>query len=299
MGSEEPDRTVKDLTSQPIAATPGDSASAHNLVNGRHLNPIHVWAAGSGAPLRFGDNDARLPNQGGGDQPFGQDNWLVSFEFTNFSDLANKLGGKQFDLPSFACDNSWFRCGPIEENQITRLAILAHGAPGGVDIDNKSGWDIKVSVSEDSQMLNAGTIVRYSNQFDQILNVLAYRAKVFFMCCRTGSGKEGDEFLKAVSRRWESKEIFVVGYKSILYSGAQRKKGAQGVSCYPGVRETHYSNHKEAGFPTRYYETPSAWNDLGVLPWATESTPHATVAWRGMIMRNGVEANFDGTAPSR
>ncbi|MDI1431328.1 hypothetical protein [Polyangium sorediatum] len=291
MGSE-------DLVSQPIAATPGDSDSAHNLVNGRHLNPIHVWAAGKGAPLRFNDNDARLPDRGGGDKPFGQDNWLVGLDFANFADLGNKLGGGQFQLPSFVCKNLMFACGPIEENQITRLAILAHGAPGGVDIDNTTGWDLKLDVATAPEMLNAGTFSKYAVPLDQILRVLAFRATVFFMCCRTAADKPGEEFLKAISARWASKEVFVVGYKTILYCGSQGKKGAFGGSCYPGARETHYGNHKY-GNVVRPYETLSGWNDLVANPWATEITPHATMAWRGRIMKDGAAPLDGGSFPGQ
>jgi len=100
------DQSVRSTIADPVAATPGGwakSTPASNLVNGRHLNPINVWAAGIGTPLRFSDSDARLPEQGGGDRAFGQDNWLIGVDFANFADLANKLGGGQLDLPSFAC----------------------------------------------------------------------------------------------------------------------------------------------------------------------------------------------------
>lgn len=301
MGSgDSREQSVRMTIADPIAATPAGwskPAPASNLVNGRHLNPINVWAAGIGTPLRFADGDARLPEQGGGDRVFGQDNWLLGVDFANFADLANKLGGGQLELPSFACKNWISSCGPIEENQIQRLAILAHGGPGGVDIDNTVGRDMDTSVATDTRMLNASTISKYAAQFDQLMHVLAYRAKVFFMCCLTGAGTEGDEFLKAVSLRWESKEILVVGYKSVLYCGMQNKKGSAGASCYPGARETHYSNNKQGGGP-RYYETSEGWNNLSVLPWATESTPHATIAFRGILLKQGIDANPWGAAPS-
>ncbi|HRI65216.1 MAG TPA: hypothetical protein PK156_13295 [Polyangium sp.] len=301
MGNEDSqDKSVRSTTAAPIAATPGGwskSAPASNLVNARHLNPINVWAAGIGTPLRFADSDARLPEQGGGDRVFGQDNWLIGVDFANFADLANKLGGGQLELPRFACKNWISSCGPIEENQIQRWAILAHGGPGGVDIDNTVGRDMDTSVATDGRMLNASTISKYAVQFDQLMHVLGYRAKVFFMCCLAGAGTEGDEFLKALSLRWEPKEILVVGYKSVLYCGAQNKKGSAGASCYPGARETHYSNNKQGGAP-RYYETSDGWNNLSVLPWTTEATPHATIAFRGTLLKRGIDGNPWGVAPS-
>ncbi|MDC0740676.1 hypothetical protein [Polyangium mundeleinium] len=165
-------------------------------MNGRHLNPIHVWAAGIGTPLRFSDNDARLPNPGGGDQPFGQDNWLVGVDFANFADLGNKLGGGQLDLPSFVCKNMLFACGPIEENQNTRLALLAHGAPGGIDIDNTTGRDMDTSVVHDPRMLNAGTISKYTTPLDQIERVLAYRGLLHVLFDRGRKAMEQERNLR-------------------------------------------------------------------------------------------------------
>jgi hypothetical protein len=111
------------------------------------------------------------------------------------------------------------------------------------------------------------------------------------MCCLTGADTVGDEFLLAVSERWADKEITVIGFRSVLFCGLQGRKGEAGASCYPGARETHYSNNKVAGAPQRYYEKPDAWNDLTALPWASERTPHATMAFRKMILKQGSPAS--------
>src|SRR6185437_11881029 len=94
------------VTAPTVSATPGDStAPAQNNVQSPHPNPINLWAAGIGTPLRFDDNDARLPNQGGGDQTFGQDAWQVGLDFKDFAHLGDLLGGGQFSLPNFVCKN--------------------------------------------------------------------------------------------------------------------------------------------------------------------------------------------------
>lgn len=273
-----------------VSATPGDGTTeANNTVQGPHLNPIHLWAGGIKAPARYLDPDARLPDPAGGDQPFGQAGWHVCLEFKDFAHLGDLLGGGQFELPSFVCRNSLSKCGPIEENQIARLAIVAHGGPGGIDINGTVGRDL-ASAATDSTLLNLGTLSRYSKQFDQILKVLAFRAKVFFMSCQTGAGHDGEEFLKAVSNLWATKEVIVIGYKSVLYTNAAAMHpGWRGsTECFPGVRETQYSNTTH-GNDVRYYETTAAWNDLALLPWASESTLHATQAFRGVLLKVGQE----------
>lgn len=301
--------TPDPIKAPPINAAPGDGAvPAQTNVQTRHLVPVRIWAAGIKTPLRFDDKDVRLEEEdrNQGDKTYGQDGWDVGLDFANFEDLGEKLGNKKFILPSFIDEprdwrgehgfkklkNVFSDYGPIEENQITRLAIFAHGAPGGLDIDGSVGRDMDGAVATDPTMLNVTTIGKYSKQFDQIQKVLAFRAKVFFMCCLTGAETVGDEFLKAVSVRWQDKEITVIGFRSVLYcnGAAQAKKGSSGSSAFPGARETHYSNNKVVGAPTRYYEG-TGWNDLTTLPWASERTPHATQAFKGFILKQGTPSN--------
>lgn len=102
----------------------------------RHPRPISLWSAnGINAPLNHSDNDARLPEPGQGDKPIGQDGWEAALEFSNFADLANKLTSSADELPEFVCGNWIFDCGPVDPYQIRRLAILAHGGPGLLDVN--------------------------------------------------------------------------------------------------------------------------------------------------------------------
>ncbi len=50
-----------------------------------------------------------------------------------------------------------------------------------------------------------------------------------------------------------------------------------------------YPNHKVPGMPTRDYETLAVWNDLTRLPWASENSPHAKVAFKGVLITNRPE----------
>jgi hypothetical protein len=260
-----------------------------------HLRPVHLWAAGIKTPLRHLDGDGRLEEgERNTDQLYGQNNWHVALEFKDFAHLADLLGGGAFNLPSFVCGNTTFDCGPIEENQIARLAICAHGAPGAIDMDGIAGKDL-MSGDTDPTLMNEMTLSRYLADFAKIERVLQPRSKVFFVSCITGADVVGENFLKAISLVWAAKEIMVFGFRSVLYAGPgkaqERLTLTSTSSCYPGVRETHYSNLKMGGAP-RYYEVMSSWNDLVVLPWASEHTPHAVMAYKGFILKQGASAVF-------
>lgn len=261
----------------------------------RHPNPIRVWAGNRNGPLRYdgADGDARLAEEDrdtGADQPYGQSGWDVTVDFGTFDHLARLLAGGEFELPSYLCKNWFLNCGPIEENQIERLGILAHGIAGGIAVDGASSPLDKVPGrsmlgKDDPLLLNVNTIDRYLDSFRKIERVLAHRAKVLLVSCCSGQGSDGAELMRMISRVWSSKEVFVIGYSTILFSSGDRpplgqRKGVR--DYYPGVRETHDCAH---GDKTRYYRKPEHWLDLSLLPWASEFTPHAIVAYRGLILK--------------
>jgi hypothetical protein len=152
MGDENQPAPRPPVMGPAISATPSDAGSpAQTNVQVRHPVPVRLWAAGIKTPLRYDNKDARLDedDRGQGDKPYGQDGWQVGLDYANFEDLGEKLGNGKFILPSFINEPSdwlgWHGVeklkagftdyGPVEENQIERLAIFAHGAPGGLDID--------------------------------------------------------------------------------------------------------------------------------------------------------------------
>jgi hypothetical protein len=263
-----------------------------------HDNPINVWTAGIKTPLRHYDRDARLPDPGLGDKAFGQDGWTVAFEFSNFADLANKLGKGAFSLPPFVCKNYISDCGPIEEFQVVRLAIVAHGAPGAVDVDGifKSAADAdeadkNVPPTLNPRLLNILTLKsgKYQKKIDLIRRCLHDRSKVFLMGCRIASGTEGKEFLIALSEQWPGTEVVAISTIGYQDGAKQSKTGSTGSSSYPGMRDTTYTSHKKPGFPIRDYEKLDVWNNLKKLPWVNigpgrPTSPHVTVAFNGFII---------------
>lgn len=291
-------------------AEPPATSTVPDEVRYQNPNPISLWASSNKVHLRHSDNDVRLPNNDWRDRTVGQARWMVGLDFSNFAHLGNCLANGGFSLPAFVCGNTLRSCGPITENQICRLAIHAHGAPGAVDVDGVLSFSQNGSGADQPNLLNLTTMNRYSRQLDQVFWALGYNARVFFMSCVTASGNDidqtpwygstkgraGETLLKQLSERWIDKNVTVIAFTTVGYTGSsQLKPGTQGASCYAGMRETTYAENRDprATYPApRPYETPEYWNDLSKLPWASEYTPHATIAQRGMILKRGLDGTF-------
>lgn len=254
-----------------------------NALYPRHPAELFLWAAGVGTPCRYVDNDPRLEKPGKGDTTKGQDGWSVALEFSNFANLAKLLGG-DFMLPAHCCNNLWQKCGAIDDNQIRRLGIVAHGGAGLIDIDSVTGVDCDTN-GPDSRYMTAANIANWDAHFATILKKLAWRSTVMMMSCTAANGPDGEVLMKAISLKWAAKEVYVVGYRSILYSdagkGAQAKGGGSG-SCYAGCRETHVGSRTGAGSYKR------EWNDLTLLPWADLNTMHSRIAHKGALIKDGL-----------
>ena len=258
-----------------------------------HPNPLAVWTAGAQTPLRFSDLDGRLPVPMAGDVPNGQDGWPVAVDFSNFADLADKLSGGKFNMPSHVCGNSVFSCPPIEPNQVFRLAITVHGAPGVADVDGvfASARDANVAALDDQRFLNTTTL--NSGKFDASLSKIEtcfHDSTIeFLMGCRIGFGVEGDNFLAALSKRWDGARVAAISTIGFQDGGRQAKLGQAGSSAFPGMRDTRFTNHQVPGSPPRDFERLAVWNDLKHLPWVSERSPHVKIAFRGVLVKRTPE----------
>ncbi|HYP75020.1 MAG TPA: hypothetical protein VER12_03660 [Polyangiaceae bacterium] len=258
-----------------------------------HPNPLAVWTACLKTPQRFSDLDGRLPQPNGGDLPIGQDGWSVAFDFSNFADLADKLSGGTFNMPSHVCGNALFSCPPLEQNQVFRLAITVHGAPGVADVDGvfASAAAANVATQDDDRFLNVATLK--SGKFDASLSKIEQcfhdNTIVFLMGCRIAAGVEGNTFLQALSQRWDGVRVAAISTIGFSDGARQAKFASQGSASYPGMRDTRFTNHKVQGGPTRDFETLAVWNDLKRLPWAGERSPHVKIAFRGVLIKRTPE----------
>ncbi|HEY3743010.1 MAG TPA: DUF4347 domain-containing protein [Bryobacteraceae bacterium] len=203
-----------------------------------------VWAYSKAAPGKTCE-DARLLGGGtniqypaGNDQ--GQGGWEIGLMFETFSDLATKLKA-------------------LQEN-ITRLAINLHGAPGVID-----------ALSDGSGMDFAKLWARFSNELTSINQKLSAGAIVLIMGCNVALGKEGDNFLTQLSDK-AFRGHKVVGFTTI---GETMRQYRRGESCSEaGMRDSPY------GSPSENQPTVQAEREKEVLtlPWASESSPHAKIA---------------------
>ena len=256
-------------------------------------NPLAVWTAGAQTPLPFSDLDGRLLQPNAGDTPSGQDGWPVAFSFGNFADLAAKLSGGTFSMPSHVCGNTLFSCPPIESNQVFRLAITVHGAPGVVDVDGvfASPAAADVATQDDDRFLNVSTLKsgKFDDSLAKIESCFHDSTIVFLMGCRIAAGVEGDTFLEALSRRWDGARVAAISTIGFSDGARQAKLGQAGSSAFPGMRDTQFTNHKVQGGPTRDFETLAVWNNLRRLPWASEKSPHIKIAFRGVLIKRTPE----------
>jgi hypothetical protein len=233
--------------------------------------PVTIWASGTSSPHSC-DPDPRLPS----DTPKGQAGWDMGIKFSSFADLAKQLhGNRQAHLDGGT---------PILDHEVSRLAFVAHGAPGIVDVDQKTTGTQGEPIPADTVSLTVARLGAYAAELDSIARALRHDSVVILASCQAGDGKEGEALLKALSRRWPT--TFVVGLRSLAaVPNGNRKPGS--ILMFAGVRDTKYTNGAKAPNTVRDYENPTMIADLNALPWMSETSRHATVARDGNIIRRG------------
>jgi hypothetical protein len=208
----------------------------------------------------------------------GQAGWDVGVHFGSLKSLASKLSHKPIALPNFICGNLFQDCAPLQPGQISRLAINAHGDSGEVRINGRNN-----PVSLTPLTLISDADLRTDLGF--IRDVTDPTATILFIGCLAGHSLGGTELLIALSLFMPGRKI--VGFATICYSHGAR----QGRRGSIGFTE---AGMRDSGFvvPSSSQEAEDArfdpiWNDLSVLPWASEFSPHAKMALNGIIIRGG------------
>jgi hypothetical protein len=221
-----------------------------------------VWAYSLNSPGNTCE-DARLLGDGSVLYPYGnergQAGWDYGLDFSGVGDLSIKLGKLKAD----------------KDISIIRLAINLHGLPGKIDANSLG--------TEDGMLDFKRLVPHYFSQLCLINRTLSSGAIVLFMGCNVGKGEEGSEFLMKLSDQVFSGHK-VVGFTTISETMQQyRSKGCS----EPGMRDTPYENPSE-GMPTLKLEREK---ELLTLPWASEESPHAKVAFNGKIIKAPTEAS--------
>jgi hypothetical protein len=261
------------------------AAAAHTPAIQSNQPCRRLGVSGGATPHTVAD-DPRLPGNPTTDTPQGQAGWDVGIrepygttvpgETPVFKRLANFLQ-PGMSLPDHVGG------GVLQEHQIKRLAIVAHGRPGIMDADQfEAGFGLGGARPQASRSLTISRFSEYEDSLSKLRTVLARDAHVYLECCNLAANEEGERLLTKISSLWPT--VFVVGSKSMIVVPAGL--GRRGGQDFPGLRD---SNHNEVPVPPvpKDYEELAFARDLTKLPWLSETSIHATVARNGSIIRRG------------
>lgn len=245
-------------------------------------HPVRVWIDGGATPISV-DNDPRLPAPGAGDTPSGQDGWdMRLFHGTNSTTAALVQLLQNAVRPAYVVNAGQ----AIGQHQITRLAIVAHGSDGVMDIQQLAVGQALGFTPVESSSLTPARMSVYRSDLVALGRFLAADSIVYLCSCRLARTSRGEELLKELSLLWPSTRV--VGLRSfgsvcVTSTLPRRRPGATGE--FPGMRDSRHSGSVQLA--NQDSNNPPIWNDLSVLPWFSESSPRATIALDGNIVRRG------------
>lgn len=247
--------------------------------------PFTVWASSRDVPgvvcsdARLGglDPESRVPSRrhvGDGLPPLypggivddrpggsGQGGWDRGISFSSLEDLARALSGHPFTAGS-----------------VSRLAINVHGLSGLllVDGDGREG-------------LTADNCYRppFRTSVDKIGLATRRDAVILFMGCLAGQGPEGTRLLKQLSKSWPGRQV--VAFTTVGFAPAGMMHRAGAGCTEPGMRDTdvEYAGFGPGANDPTTRRLGEMWPNLQAMPWASERSPHAKIALRGLIVRGG------------
>jgi hypothetical protein len=214
-----------------------------------------------------------------------QDGWDVGVNYGlgpgALRALTNKIAPGTFALPSYVGG------GVMQAHQIKRLAIVAHGAPGIMDVDQESSGGFGVHVPVEAKSLSVPRLSVYSREIADLADLLDRDSVVLLAACNVGDSTAGENLLKQLSDKWPSTKV--VGIRSLgAVPVGNIKPGLHAM--FAGLRDTRYQNGNAAPNEVRDYDDPTICADLVRLPWMSENSPHATVALDGNVIRRGTAA---------
>lgn len=252
-------------------------------VNAPNLPPnpteeLRIWASGAHTPHMVLEDPRMTPRNV--DTARGQSGWDMGLAFNSFMDLATSLSrAKPAHLGG----------GGIRRNTVARLAFVAHGMPGVVDVDqNESNAALGVPTPAGSSSLTDDRIAHYDRELELIRDALRQNAVVYVAACQAADGTAGENLLKSLSRRWPT--VTVVGIRTLAAVVSGMSPPGSAGKMHGGLRDTRYANGNRRPGEVRDYENTAFVSNLNRLPWMSETSPHATVARDGNIIRRGDNA---------
>jgi len=241
---------------------------------------INIWCEARDIPGNV-CSDARLRGGSSGSveypkgTPYGQAGWEFGFRFDSLEDLANKLYLKPLKTPSHVPT--------IGKGSVGRLGIHAHGLPGEIFFE---GQDKK------KDALTAKSLMRFSSHLRNIGLSTSQDATILFVGCLAGRGWEGRELLEALSKVWPGRKVVAFTTIGFVSGGDQKRPGDSEGCTEPGMRDTDNTSPL-LSWADQQKAYGSIWKDLQKLPWASETSPHAKVAFNGKIIRKPKYENDD------
>ncbi len=184
---------------------------------------LSVWADGPDAQ-GIVCSDARLRDHEGfhpfgapvttHDQVYGQAGWDVGVVFTSLHDLADKL--VRLRVPDFLPGAGR----TIRHGELTRLAIVCHGAPGELFING---------LNHQRESLTPERIYGRPHQPDlQRIGLLTPNdgtGVIYFMSCNAGQGTAGTNLLVALSRAFPNRRVVAFATPGYQPAGRMLRTG--------------------------------------------------------------------------
>ncbi len=236
---------------------------------------VNVWANGPGTP-GYACVDARLTDRKNSnwfwedravltaDQDYGQAGWDLGLNYKGLGDLVAQL--TQLKRQKWTPGNG----STIQQGEIRRLAIHAHGNAGMLHVNGQGGNSLtaKTISSMQSDLVRIGQMT---------VSDAANPAVILLVGCVAAQGKEGNALLTGLSTLWPNRKV--VGFWTLGYvAGGEMKRG--GSDCTEsGMRDTDALYAGQAND-----HAGKLWKDLNAWPWAGEGSPHAKVAFNGAII---------------
>lgn len=236
---------------------------------------VNVWANGPGTP-GYACSDARLTNRKvttwpwqdravlTEDREYGQSGWDIGLNYKGLGDLTAQIG--QIKRPDWVDGKG----STIKQGEIRRLAIHAHGNAGMLHVNGEGGPSLTAkSIGSMQSELSRIGLMTVSDAVNP--------AVILLVGCVAAQGKEGNALLAGLSQLWPNRKV--VGFWTLGYvAGGEMKRS--GEDCTEaGMRDTSALYAGAANDVAGRY-----WKDLKEWPWASETSPHAKVAFNGAVV---------------
>ena len=245
-----------------------------------HPKPLALWLNGGPSLV---DEDARLEPPSATDTLKGQAGWDFAAPLPEnaFAQVAAQLASGTFAVPSELGG------GTVGAHQLRRLAIIAHGAAGIMDVNqiDRSGA-LGTVIPTAATSLTVDSMATFAPALDDIGTSLMRGASVYLIACELAE-KQGEDLLRLISQRWPTVRVVAIRtLAAIPVTLGKKPAGGQ----FPGLRDTRNHNLARSPNEAKEFEVAASCNDLKKLPWFSETSTHATVFLDGNLIRRGAEA---------